>query len=463
MFAAETYVRRRRRLTEQVGAGLIVFPGNGSSPMNYKDNPYEFRQDSSFLYFFGMDAPGLAGLIDVEGAREMIFGDDVTIDDVIWMGPQRSVAEGAAEVGVAETMPLSRLAEVLGTGLRRGRQIHYLPQYRPENVLWLQDLLSISAPQVRAGASPELIRAVVAQRSVKSAAEVEEIESALDICHAMQMEAMKAIRPGAYEREIVGLIEGLVIGRGSQVAFPTIFTVHGETLHNHDHGNVMQGGDIVINDSGAESQLHYAGDITRTIPVSGQFSDRQKDVYKIVVDAQRAAFDAVRPGVLFRDVHLLACEVLAGGLKDLGVMKGDIKEAVAAGAHALFFQCGLGHMLGLDVHDMESLGEDYVGYTEAVVRSGQFGLRSLRLGRELKPGFVITVEPGLYFIPQLIDQWKAEKRLAEFINYEVVDRFRDFGGVRIEDDVLVTQKDCRILGRPIPRTVEAVEAAYGEK
>lgn len=462
MFATETYVERRRLLRQQVGGGLILLLGSGPSLMNYADNAYAFRQDSSFLYFFGLDAPGLAGLIDVEAGRETVFGDDVTLDDVIWMGPQRSIAEQAAEVGMTETMPSAGLAEVLKAALKQGRRIHYLPQYRPENVLRLHEMLAISATEVRRDVSDELIRAVVRQRSVKSQAEVAQIEQALEICHAMQTAAMQAVRPGVVERRIVALMEGLVIERGARLSFPTIFTVHGETLHNHDHGNVMQEGDIVINDSGAESPLHYAGDITRTIPVSGRFTPQQRDIYTIVLNAQAAAIAAIRPRVLFRDVHLLACEVLAAGLKDLGLMRGDPRQAVAAGAHALFFQCGLGHMLGLDVHDMEGLGEDYVGYTEAIRRSSQFGLQSLRLARTLEAGFVVTVEPGLYFIPQLIDQWRAERRLEEFIEYEAVERFRGFGGVRIEDDVLVTENGCRVLGPTIPRAIEEVEAACTE-
>lgn len=363
---------------------------------------------------------------------------------------------------MTETMPSAGLAEVLKAALKQGRRIHYLPQYRPENVLRLHEMLAISATEVRRDVSDELIRAVVRQRSVKSQAEVAQIEQALEICHAMQTAAMQAVRPGVVERRIVALMEGLVIERGARLSFPTIFTVHGETLHNHDHGNVMQEGDIVINDSGAESPLHYAGDITRTIPVSGRFTPQQRDIYTIVLNAQAAAIAAIRPCVLFRDVHLLACEVLAAGLKDLGLMRGDPRQAVAAGAHALFFQCGLGHMLGLDVHDMEGLGEDYVGYTEAIRRSSQFGLQSLRLARTLEAGFVVTVEPGLYFIPQLIDQWRAERRLEEFIEYEAVERFRGFGGVRIEDDVLVTENGCRVLGPTIPRTIEEVEAACTE-
>ena len=459
MFSSETYIDRRKRLAEQVQSGVVLIMGNDESPMNYPDNPYEFRQDSSFLYFFGLDSPGLVGLIDIDEGKEIIFGDDITVNDIIWMGPQPKLSDRGQAVGITETAGLDRLAETLAGAKQGGRKVHFLPQYRGDNIVNLHRLLSIPAARINDNVSVELIKAVVEQRSVKSPEEVEELESAVDICHAMQTAAMQACQPGLVEREVSGLMAGLVAGRGSMLSFPTIFTTHGETLHNHYHGNVMQAGDIIINDSGAESALHYAGDITRTIPVSGKFTDRQKDIYMIVLNSQTAAMNAMLPGVPFREIHLLAGEILASGLKDMGLMKGDVKQAVAAGAHALFFQCGLGHMIGLDVHDMEGLGEDYVGYTDMIKRNGQFGLRSLRLGRQLRVGFAVTVEPGLYFIPQLIDLWKAEKKFDEYIDYNEVEKFRDFGGIRLEDDVLVTEGGCRILGKAIPRTIEEVEAA----
>ena len=458
MFTKDTYVHRRKRLKQKLQSGVVLIVGNDESAMNYPDNPYEFRQDSSFLYFFGLDGPGLVGVIDIDGGKEIIFGDDITIEDIIWMGPQPKLADRAQAVGITETTGLGQLGEMLGEAAQADRRVHFLPQYRGDNIVKLHRLLSIPAAEINDNVSVELIRAVVEQRSVKSGEEVEELENALEICHAMQTAAMKACKPGLVERQVAGLMAGLVAGRGSNLSFPTIFTTHGETLHNHYHGNVMQAGDIIINDSGAESALHYAGDITRTIPVSGKFTDRQKDVYMIVFNAQTAAMNAMLPGVPFKEIHLFAGEILASGLKDLGLMKGDVKQAVAAGAHALFFQCGLGHMIGLDVHDMEGLGEDYVGYTDTIKRNPQFGLRSLRLGRQLQVGFAVTVEPGLYFIPQLIDLWKAENKLDQFIDYSEVEKFRDFGGVRLEDDVLVTADGCRVLGKAIPRSIEEVEA-----
>jgi len=457
MFADKIYVERRKRLRDQVGSGIILLLGNDQSPMNYPDNQYPFRQDSSFLYFFGLDFPGLAAIIDVDQDKEVIFGDDLTVDDIIWMGPQPSLREKCQRTGISETAALDRLPVVLKKAAEQGRRVHFLPQYRPENALKIERLLGIHPTVIAEMLSETLIRAVVAQRALKSRAEIEQIESALEISYEMQTLAMKMSKPGIYEREVVGAMEGLVLSKGSRLAFPTIFSVHGETLHNHYYGNQMKQGDIAVNDSGAESVLHYASDITRTIPVSGKFSAGQKEIYTIVLNAEEKAIEAVKPGVEFRNVHNLAYKILASGLKDLGLMKGNIEEALGAGAVTLFFQCGVGHMIGLDTHDMEDIGEDYVGYTDTIKRNPEFGWRSLRLGRELETGFVITVEPGLYFIPELIDRWKAEKKCSDFIDYGMVEKYRDFGGVRIEDDVLVTENGHRVLGKKIPKTIDEVE------
>ena len=457
MFAANVYVERRSRLKEQVQSGLILFLGNEESPMNYQDNQYSFRQDSSFLYYFGLDFPSLAALIDVDQNEEVIFGDDLTIDDIIWTGPQPALSERCQEAGVRESASLDKLQVTLKKAVQQGSEIHFLPQYRAENSLKIERLLGIHPTVVQEHVSESLIRAVVAQRSLKSKEEIEQIEAALDVSYEMQTVAMKMSRPGMLEMEVVGAMEGIAISRGCRLAFPTIFSVRGEILHNHYYGNVMKQGDIAINDSGAETPLGYASDISRTIPVSGKFSERQKEIYTIVLNAQERAIEAIKPGVEFRNVHRLACEVLASGLKEIGLMKGDIKEAVNAGAHTLFFQCGLGHMLGLDVHDMEGLGEDYVGYTDTIRRNPEFGWRSLRLGRALEAGFVVTVEPGVYFIPELIDRWMAEKKNSQYINYDMVKKYEDFGGLRIEDDVLVTANGHRVLGKKIPKTIDEVE------
>lgn len=457
MFGADVYVERRSRLKKQVQSGLILFLGNEESPMNYPDNQYSFRQDSSFLYFFGLDFPSLSAIIDVDRDKEVIFGEDLTVDDIIWTGPQPALSERCQEAGVNETAGLDKFQAALEQAVRQGRQILFLPQYRARNILKIVKLVDIPPAKVQEHVSETLIRAVVAQRSIKSEEEIREIETALDISYEMQTAAMKMSKPGLYERQIAGAMEGIAMSLGGRLSFPTIFSIHGETLHNHYHGNIMKAGDIAVNDSGAETALGYASDITRTVPISGKFSQRQKEIYSIVFDAQEQAIQAVKPGVEFRNVHRLACKILVSGLKDLGLMKGDIDEAVSAGAHTLFFQCGLGHMLGLDVHDMEGLGEDYVGYTDTIRRNPEFGWRSLRLGRALEAGFVITVEPGVYFIPELINRWMAEKKNSQYINYDVVKKYEDFGGLRIEDDVLVTENGHRVLGKKIPKTIDEVE------
>jgi Xaa-Pro aminopeptidase len=457
MFDATTYVERRKRLSHDIGSGLILFTGNAEAPMNYLDNQYPFRQDSSFLYFWGLDTPGLAAIIDVDESRDTVYGDDFTVDEIVWRGPQKTVAERAAAAGVANTAPRSALQATLDQALGQGRRVHFLPQYRGENAILLEELLGIRAASVNQHASVALIKAIVAQRSIKSAAEIRQIEIALETTREMHVLAMRRARPGVYEREIAGAMEGLVVSKDVRLAFPIIFSIHGETLHNHSHGNRMEAGQMAVNDSGAESPLHYASDITRTIPIGGKFVGAQRDLYLAVRRAQVRAMDAIKPGVKHKDVHLLACRSLAEDLKALGCMRGDLDAAVQAGAHALFFQCGLGHMMGFDVHDMEGIGEQYVGYDETVERSQQFGLRSLRLGRRLQPGFVVTTEPGVYLIPELIDMWKAENRFSEFINYEVVEKFRRFGGIRIEDNVLVTETGRRVLGPPIPVEIDEVE------
>jgi Xaa-Pro aminopeptidase len=458
MFDAAVYATRRQGLQQQFEHGLLLFVGNADSPMNYADNTYHFRQDSSFLYYWGVDDPNLAALVDVDAGTQTLFGDDFTIDDIVWRGPQPSVAERAARAGVTATAPLSALATRLGQAVRSGRRIHFLPQYRADNAQLLERLLGIRAEAVNEHSSVSLVKAIVKQRAYKADEEVREIEAALEVAREEHVLAMRLARPGKYEREIAGAIAGLVESHGLQLAFPIIFSVHGETLHNHDHGNRMQAGQMAVNDSGVESALHYASDITRTIPIGGRFAGPQRDLYAAVLRAHKKALAAVKPGVKWVDVHLLACRSLAEDLKAIGCMKGDLDAAVHEGAHAMFFQCGVGHMMGLDVHDMEGLGEQHVGYDGTVTRSTQFGLKSLRMGRALEPGFVMTVEPGIYMIPTLMDKWRAEGKFTDFLNYDVIERFKTFGGIRVEDDVLVTADGCRVLGKPIPIEMDDVEA-----
>jgi Xaa-Pro aminopeptidase len=461
MFEAKIYTQRRARLRQQLGSGVLLFLGNQESPMNYPANPYHFRQDSSFLYFFGLDSPDLAGIIDVEADRDILFGNDISVDDIIWMGDQPLMRDRAARVGITETLPLEKLKETIRDSLTKGKKVHILPPYRPENVLKLQSLLEIPANKLRDNVSEEVVMAVVEQRSVKIPEEIEQIELALDATHDMHTTAMRMAKPGVLESEIAGRIEGIALSHGGYVSFPVILTMNGQILHNHYHGNTLEEGRLMVNDSGAETAMHYAGDITRTMPVGGRFSRKQEDVYNIVLNAQATAIDSIHPGVMNKQVHLRAATALAAGLNDLGLMRGDVDEAVKAGAHALFMPHGLGHMMGLDVHDMEDLGEKYVGYDRSVQRSDQFGLAFLRLAKELRPGYVLTVEPGIYFIPALIDKWIKENKHTEFIDFERVNEYRDFGGIRIEDDVLVTEEGCRVLGKPIPKTVTELEEIVG--
>jgi len=461
MFEAKIYTQRRARLKQQLGSGVLLFLGNQESPMNYPANPYHFRQDSSFLYFFGLDSPDLAGIIDVEEDRDILFGNDIDVDDIIWMGDQPLMRDRAARVGITETLPLEKLKETIRDSLAKGKKVHILPPYRPENVLKLKSLLEIPVDRLRGNVSEELVVAVVEQRSVKIPEEIEQIELALDAAHDMHTTAMRMARPGVLESEIAGRIEGIALSHGGYVSFPVILTINGQILHNHYHGNILEEGRLMVNDSGAETAMHYAADITRTMPVGGRFSRKQEDVYNIVLNAQATAIDSIHPGVMNKQVHLRAVTALAAGLNDLGLMHGDVDEAVNAGAHALFMPHGLGHMMGLDVHDMEDLGENHVGYDKSVQRSDQFGLAFLRLAKELRPGYVLTVEPGIYFIPALIDKWIKEDKHTEFIDFERVNEYRDFGGIRIEDDVLVTEEGCRVLGKPIPKTVTELEEIVG--
>jgi Xaa-Pro aminopeptidase len=459
MFDAAIYRDRRNRLKKDVGSGLILLLGNDEVGMNYAANTFHFRQDSTFLYFFAVDLPGVAAVIDVDQNTEALFGDDLTVADIVWTGPQPTIADQCRPAGIASSAPMADLEKRIAEAIAEGRRVHFLKPYRTEHTLKLTALLGIKPAMVASYRSEPLHKAVVAQRNIKSAAEVAEIEHAVGVSREMYLAAMSAAKPGKHEYEVVAEIIRVAKARGCDLSFPIICSVHGETLHNHGHANLMQAGDVMVLDSGVETANKYASDITRTIPVGGTFSAQQRLIYEMVLRAQLAAIKAIQPGVPYKDVHLLAARSFATDLKAAGLMKGDVDEAVAAGAHALFFPHGLGHMIGLDVHDLENLGEQYVGYEPGVERSQQFGLGYLRLARKLQPGFVLTVEPGLYFIPQLIDQWKAERRNGAFINYKEVEKFRNARGYRIEDDVLVTKSGNRVLGSPIPKTVADVEAA----
>lgn len=454
MFSANTYQKRREILCEEVGKGLILLHGNNPVPMNYPSNCLRFRQDSNFLYYCGLDYPGLNVIIDVESKKSTLFGDNITIDEIVWEGDRIQIAEMAKKSGIDTSLPSEALKPFI---LNKNKTVHRLPSYRADHELFFKDLLNGQSNH----SSQRLIQYVIKQRSIKSDEEIGEIEAALAItaeCHKL---AMQSAKPGVKEQAVVGKIEGYALAAGRRLAYPVIFSVRGEILHNNEYNNVMEAGQLALNDSGAESPLHYASDITRTFPVSGKFTDQQKAIYNIVYEMQKAAFNLCAPGKSYKDAHLEASRIAVNGLKNLGIMKGDVDAALNAGAHALFFPHGLGHMLGLDVHDMEGLGEDLVGYDEIESRSEQFGLAYLRLAKTLEPGFVLTVEPGIYFIPHLINQWQLENKHSDFINYNALEPYRNFGGIRIEDNIVITENGYRILGPHIPRTIEEIERAMG--
>jgi Xaa-Pro aminopeptidase len=463
MFNPEIYTQRRNALRKLIPSGIILLPGNSEAAYNYPANTYTFRQDSTFSYFFGLENPDFAGVIDVDNDIDYIFGNDFEIDDIIWMGPQPLVVDLAEKVGVKNTAPLNELTAFINNCIQKQRPIHFAPTYRAETTMQVAGLLGLNPLRIRDYASMPLIEAIVKLRSIKSDLEVAEIEKGIDIAWQMFTTGMRMAYPGRKEQDIVGAMEGISIGHGRPVSFPIILSINGQILHNHHHENILEAGRMLVMDAGTETHLNYCSDITRTVPVGGKFSQRQREIYEIVLNANLNGIAATKPGTFYRDCHMVAAETIASGLKDLGLMKGDVKEAVAAGAHALFFPHGLGHMLGMDVHDMEGLGQINVGYDNEIQPSKQFGTAYLRLGRRLQTGFVITNEPGIYFIPELIDMWKAEKKYAEFLNYDKIEEYRDFGGIRIEDDILVTDDGHRVLGKPIPKTVAEVEATMADK
>ena len=459
LFSKNTYVERRARLRQLVGHGLIVLMGNNESPMNYPSNTYKFRQDSSFLYFFGQHRDGLVGVIDADSGAETLLGDEIDIDDIVWYGEVTSVVQMAEECGVAHTAPMAALMEMVGQAQKAGRKVHFLPPYRHETMIRLHDLLGIHPSQQRDAASQELIQAVIQLRLVKSAEEIEELERAAAIGYEMHTTAMRLCRPGVTEAYIGGVLDGIAASHGSMVSFQSIVSMHGEILHGYPSARPLEAGRLLLCDAGAETREHYCSDHTRTTPISGTFTQRQKDIYNIVVDCHDLALTHARPGVRWWDVHYDVCRLMTNRLKDLGLMKGDTEAAVQAGAHALFLPHGLGHAMGMDVHDMEGLGQTFVGYDEETRPSSQFGTASLRFARRLEEGHVVTDEPGIYFIPALIDLWRKEGTNAEFLCFDEIEKYKDFGGIRIEDDVLITKDGCRFLGeKRIPYHVDEVEA-----
>lgn len=456
MFDTNTYIERRKKLKSLLKTGIVILGGNLESPRNYKGNDYHFEQDSSFLYYFGMNIPNLIGIIDVDNNKEFLFGTDFTLDDIVWMGEQKLLKSFAKDVGVENFIEMSEFNSFAKSLLEEKRELLFLPQYRAESIMQLSKYFNIDPFNFNEVASEKLIKAIIEQRNIKSDLEVAEIEKAVNVTREMHLEAMKVVKPGMKEYEVVSALEAVATKYNASTSFFTIFTKNGQTLHNHYHGNTIEEGDLVVLDAGARLDNGYCGDMTTSFPVSGKFSETQKDIYSLLIEMFEKAEELIKPGITYKEVHLEVCKVLAEGMKKRGLMKGDVEEAVKAGAHAIFFPHGLGHMLGLDVHDMEGLGENYVGY-EDFPRDMQFGLKSLRLARKLRPGYVFTVEPGIYFIPELIRRWKEANKFTEFLNYEEIEKYLNFGGMRYEGDFLITENGARRLGDKMPKYPHEVE------
>lgn len=448
MFNKEVYVNRRAELKKLMKSGMLLFFGNNESPNNYPNNAYyPFRQDSSFMYYFGPVRDGLVGVIDIDNDREWLIGNDIDIEDIVWYGSVDSVADMAARSGIAHSAPMSKLQTVVDGARSKGQTIHFLPPYRYDTKIQIMDLLGIHPSQQKEAASVPLIKAVVKMRSTKSALEIAEIEQACSIGYKMHTTAMALTRPGVTEKFVGGQVDGIAHSYGLQVSFATIFSQHGEIMHGNPSMAVLEEGRLALCDAGAENLNCYCSDNTRTYPVSGRFSTRQLEIYRIVEECHDLVLKIARPGVKYMDVHFDVCRLMTDRLKELGLMKGDTEEAVRAGAHAMFLPHGLGHMMGMDVHDMEGLGQIYVGFDdETRPNLEQFGTNCLRMGRKLEPGFVVTDEPGIYFIPDLIDNWRASGHCADFLNFDKLETYKDFGGIRLEDDLLITDSGCRFLG-----------------
>lgn len=463
MFSKETYINRRCQLKKSVGSGLLLFLGNTEVGCNYADNAYHFRQDSTFLYYFASDYSGLAAVIDIDEDKEIIFGDELTIDDIVWTGVQPTIKEKSGRVGIEITRPMSQLATYIKAAQDKGQEIHFLPPYRGEHRVWLQELLGIHPSAQASAASMKFIKAVINQRNYKSAEEILQIEEAVNVSVDMHCAAMRAVRPGVTEAEIVSVVHAEAAKHNFNLSFPIIATINGQTLHNHAYGTTpLKDGQMFLLDSGCENAMHYAGDLTTTMPVGKSFTTQQREVCNILRRAHLAALDAIKPGVEYREVHRIVLTRIAEGMVDLGLMKGDPAEAAVAGAACMFLPHGLGHMMGLDVHDMENFGEVHVGYEEGRTKSPLFGWKSLRLARALEPGFVFTVEPGIYFIPDLMDKWRAEKQFTDFICYNKLDAWRNFGGIRNEEDFLITENGSRRLGKYKPMSPEEIEAEHNK-
>ena len=464
MFSKETYITRRAELKKLTESGLILIFGNNDSPANYPANAYKFRQDSTFLYFFGWQRDGLVGVIDVDNDREYFVGDEIDIDDIVWYGSVTSVGEMATRAGVARTAKMRELQNIVDAAKSSGQEIHFLPPYRFDTKIQIMDLLGLHPAVQKEAASRKLIDAVVKLRSTKSEEEIAELERAARIGYEMHTAAMRLCSPETTEQYIGGVLDGIASSYGCMVSFPSIVTMHGEILHGYPSPRKLEAGRLLLVDAGAETNNNYCSDNTRTTPISGKFTTRQREIYSIVEACHDHVLDIARPGVKWWDVHFSVARLMTERLKEIGLMKGDTEEAVSNGAHAMFFPHGLGHMMGMDVHDMEGLGQQYVGFDDEVRPSTQFGTNCLRCGRRLQEGWVMTDEPGIYFIPALIDEWKSKGLHHDFINYDLLETYKDFGGIRIEDDILITADGCRMLGRErIPYHIDELEAFLAQR
>ncbi|MFA7116123.1 MAG: aminopeptidase P family protein [Bacteroidales bacterium] len=465
MFSKEVYVNRRKELVKIIDKGVLLFLGTGEAPYNYPDNTYPYRQDSTFNYYFGLTDPDLAAIIDVETGEEIVFGNDVDIDDIIWMGPQPLLKDKAEKVGIINARPFKDVYEYIAKISKEGRKIHFLPPWRYKNMIHVHQMLDVPFDKMNELASVDFIKAVVSQRLIKEACEIEELDKAANIGYAMHYTAMKMLKLGMVEQELVGVMDGIVVSHGLMPSFPIILSQNGETLHNHTHHQILTKGRLLVIDAGAEINSNYVSDFTRTLPCSGKFTKKQKEIYDIVSAANNHTLEIARPGISYTDVHQEASKIIAQGLVNLGILKGDVDEIVAAGAHSLFMPHGLGHAMGMDCHDMEDLGQVYVGYDDKYRPSEQFGLNALRFGKKLKPGHVVSDEPGIYFIPALIEKWKKEGTNAQFINFEKLEKeYYTFGGIRLEDDLLITKTGVRLLGsKRLPITTKEVEEVMAGK
>lgn len=461
MFSKETYIDRRAELKKLVKDGIIIIFGNNESPVNSPANGYSpFRQDSSFLYYFGQKREGLVGVIDIDENKETLIGNDIDIEDIVWFGSVDTVKELGEQVGVMNSAPMKELKTICSNAMRSRRKIHFLPPYRSDIKIQIFDLIGIHPNQQKESASLELINAIVKMRSVKTAEEIEELERAAIIGYKMHTTAMRLTKPGLTEKFVAGNVDGVANSLGSMVSFPTIFSQHGEIMHGNPSMAELKDGRLVLCDCGGETINHYCSDNTRTFPINGKYTQRQLDIYNVVVEAHDAVLELAKPGIKYADVHFAICRIIFNRMKELGLAKGDTDAAIAAGAHAIFLPHGLGHMMGMDVHDMEALGQIYVGFDEETRPNlEQFGTNCLRMGRRLQEGFVVTDEPGIYFIPALIDEWREKKHCAEFLNFDKLDAYKDFGGIRLEDDILITKDGCRFIGKDripyLPKDVEA--------